>query len=106
VQAANDLAVVLADSLYHHRNTVNNGVCSGGGGTWSGGAWSGGGGVGGGGGSGGSGAATDLVSRLDDVLQRTYKHSTTKGLRNKIHQHVLAGAMWAVSNSVLTDNDR
>ena len=99
VKAANDLASVLADSLNEFRNNTGGVVVSGTPGRGS--VVAGGGASGsfsGGGGGGGGGNA--VGSRLDDVLQRTFNHSTTKVLREKSQERVLAGAMRAVSNSM------
>lgn len=81
--AANDLACVLADSLNQFRTNSRGVVVSG----------SPVGGV--------SGA--NVGSRLDDVLQRTFNHTTTRGLREKSQERVLAGALRAVNNSAFSD---
>lgn len=85
VQAANDLASVLADSLHQFRNSTGGVVV----------VSPIGGRIGGG----------NVGSRLDDVLQRTFNHTATKSLRDKNQGRVLAGALRAVSNSVLADAD-
>lgn len=73
VKAANDLASVLADSLNEFRHNVGN-VFS-------------------------SPAGGNVGSRLDEVLQRTFNHTTTKVLRSSDQRQVLAGAARAVSKS-------
>lgn len=83
--AANDLACVLADSLNQFRTSTGGGVVVSGSPVR--------GGV--------SGA--NVGSRLDDVLQRTFNHTTTRDLREKSQERMLAGAMRAVNNSASSD---